>query len=450
MTNVEREFETFIQRTPKSLAALKSAEHYLPLGVGSNFRVYPPHPIFAHHAMGGHLWDVDGNEYVDFGLCFGSLMAGHCHPKVVAAVQRRLELGTMWGMPDELSEQMAREIVARFPVEQVRFTNSGTEATMHAIRLARAHTGRPKIIKMEGSYHGVHDPVLVSFKPALDAAGDIHHPNKVPASGGVIPGVVEATLPATFNDLECIETLFKENPGEVAAVIVEPIMMNISVCMPDPGYLEGLQALCRENGALLIFDEVKTGVKLARGGACEYFRMKPDIITLAKSIGGGFSLGAFAASAEIMATVASGKAFHAGTYNTNPLAMSAGIATLSEVLTDDAYVHVTRLNDKLLNGYSEIIESEGIIGYAIGAGANGTMNFTATRVRNYRDWLTIDVDLWQLYWYGMLNRGIIVQPYAWDEQWTISVAHTEADIDRHLEAFAELAPSLGRARGAAV
>jgi glutamate-1-semialdehyde 2,1-aminomutase len=377
-------------------------------------------------------------------------MAGHCHPKVVAAVQERLELGTMWGMPDELSEVMARLIVDRFPVEKVRFSNSGTEATMHAIRLARAHTGRPKIIKMEGSYHGVHDPVLVSFKPSLDVAGDIHHPTAVAASGGVIPGVVEATLPATFNDLDCVETLFRENPGEVAAVIVEPIMMNISICMPDDGYLEGLQALCRQHGALLIFDEVKTGVKLARGGACEYFSIRPDIITLAKSIGGGFSLSAFAASSEIMETIASGKAFHAGTYNTNPLAMAAGIATLRDVLTDEAYEHVNALNRRLLDGYDAIIADEGIVGYAVGAGANGTMNLTTTRVRNYRDWLTIDTELWKLYWYGMLNRGIIVQPYAWDEQWTISVAHTEEDVDRHLEAFAEIAPSLGRARGAAV
>jgi glutamate-1-semialdehyde 2,1-aminomutase len=447
MTTLEQELETFKRRTPKSLAALERASDYLPLGVGSNFRVYPPHPIFAARAKGGHLWDLDGNEYVDHGLCFGALMAGHCHPKVVEAVQARLELGTMWGMPDELSEELAREVVARFPVEKVRFANSGTEATMHAIRLARAHTGRSKVVKMEGSYHGVHDPVLVSFKPAIDLAGDARHPTPVPASEGVIQGVIDNTLPASFNDLEGVETLFKEHPDDVAAVIVEPVMMNIAICMPDDGYLQGLHALCQRYGALLIFDEVKTGVKLARGGACEYYSMKPDIVCLAKSIGGGFSLSAFAASSDIMETIASGRAFHAGTYNTNPVAMAAGIATLKHVLTEEAYRSVFGLNSRLMDGYREIMDRENVPGYVVGAGANGALMLAPKPVRNYRDWLTIDSDRWRVYWYGMLNRGIIVQPWAWDEQWTISVAHTEADIERHLAAFAEIAPSLARAKG---
>jgi glutamate-1-semialdehyde 2,1-aminomutase len=440
MNTLEGELEVFKQRTRKSLEALTRAVEYLPLGCGSNFRAYSPNPIFADHAHGGHLWDVDGNEYIDFGLCFGALMAGHCHPKVVAAIQSRLERGTMWGMPDELSEELAREICSRFPVEKVRFANSGTEATSHAIRLARAHTGRSKIIKMEGCYHGVHDAVLVSFKPALELAGDASHPNQVPASEGIPQAVVENTLPASFNDLIGVERLFEENAGQVAAVILEPIMMNIGIAMPDEGYLEGLQELCRKHGALLIFDEVKTGAKLSRGGACEYFRMKPDIITLAKSIGGGTSLAAFASSGEIMNTVGSGRAFHAGTYNTNPLAMAAGIATLKEVLTDDAYKHVFTLNERLMRGYAEIIEKAGVPGYVTGAGANGTLMLSDKRVRNYRDWLSIDDHRWRIYWFGMLNRGVIVQPWAWDEQWTISVAHTEEDIDRHLAAFADIAP----------
>lgn len=444
MNNLERELETFKGRTRKSLEALNRASEVLPLGCGSNFRAYPPHPVFADHARGGRLWDVDGNEYIDFGLCFGALMAGHCHPKVVAAIESRLERGTMWGMPDELSEELAREICSRFPVEKVRFANSGTEATMHAVRLARAHTGRSRIIKFEGCYHGVHDAALVSFKPSLELAGDATHPIPVPASEGIPQAVIDNTLPASFNDLDSVERLLKENSREVAAIILEPIMMNIGIAMPDEGYLQGLRELCREHGALLIFDEVKTGVKLRRGGASEYFSIRPDIITLAKSIGGGTSLAAFAASAEIMDTVGSGRAFHAGTYNTNPLAMAAGIATLKEVLTDDAYHRVFALNERLMKGYAEIIEREGVPGYVICAGANGTLMLSTKRVRNYRDWLSIDDHRWRIYWFGMLNRGVIVQPWAWDEQWTVSVAHTEEDIDRHIAAFADIAPMVAQ------
>jgi glutamate-1-semialdehyde 2,1-aminomutase len=298
----------------------------MPLGVSSNFRSYEPYPLFIARAQGGKVWDLDGNEYVDFNLCFGALMAGHCHPAVMKAVQQRLELGTMFGMPHEMERELAEEICARFPVEQVRFANSGTEATMHAIRLARGVTGRDKIIKMEGAYHGVHDSVMVSVKPKREHWGDAKSPNPVPASGGVPAASVQNTLVAPFNDLQAAEKIFTRYPDEIAAVIVEPIMMNVGICMPQPGYLEGLRDLTKRYGALLIFDEVKTGAKLARGGACEYFGIKPDLVCLAKSIGGGFPLAAFATSKTVMDAIAQHKVFHAGTYNTNPVVMAAGLA----------------------------------------------------------------------------------------------------------------------------
>ena len=439
---LEKELSIYESRTPGSRAALKRAEPRMPLGVASNFRSYDPWPLFVKDAKGSHIHDPDGNEYIDFNLCFGALMAGHCHPAVVAAVQERLSLGTMYGMPHSLEYDLAEEIAQRFPVDQVRFGSSGTEVTMHAIRIARGFTGRDKIIKMEGGYHGVHDSVLVSMKPKLELLGDPARPNQVPASGGVPADTLKNTLVAQFNDLETVNRLFTENPRQIAAIIVEPIMMNIGICMPEPGYLEGLREICTREGALLIFDEVKTGAKLGRGGACEYFNIKADVVTLAKSIGGGFPLAAFAASKEVMNVIAQQKVFHAGTYATNPLVMAAGLATLREVLTPAGYAHIAKVSDALVAGYKQIVAKNGIEAYVENAGANGAMLLYPSKIRNYRDWLKVDSDVWRLYWFGMLNRGVMAQPYWWDEQWTISVAHSMADIDQHLSAFEQVAPAL--------
>jgi glutamate-1-semialdehyde 2,1-aminomutase len=443
---LEKELATFEARTPGSKAALKRAEPRMPLGVASNFRSYEPWPLFVKDAKGTHIHDLDGNEYIDFNLCFGALMAGHCHPAVVAAVQERLVTGTMYGMPHTLEYDLADEICQRFPVEQVRFGSSGTEVTMHAIRIARGFTGRDKIIKMEGGYHGVHDSVLVSMKPNLDLVGDPDRPNQVPASGGVPADTVKNTLVAQFNDLKAINGLFKENPGQIAAVILEPIMMNIGICMPEPGYLEGLREICTREGALLIFDEVKTGAKLGRGGACEYFHIKADIVTLAKSIGGGFPLAAFAASKKVLDVIAEHKVFHAGTYATNPLVMAAGLATLREVLTPAGYAHIGKVSDALVSGYKQIVQKTGLEAYVESAGANGAMLLYRHKIHNYREWHAVDTNLWKLYWFGMLNRGVMAQPYWWDEQWTISVAHSMADIDKHLSAFEQVAPALAQAQ----
>jgi glutamate-1-semialdehyde 2,1-aminomutase len=443
---LQQEIATYEKRTPHSKAAHHKAEARLPLGVASNYRAYDPYPIFVRDGKGGRIHDIDGNEYIDFNLCFGSLMAGHCHPAVVKSVQAKLGTGTMFGMPHDLEWELAEEICKRFPVEMVRFSNSGTESTMHAVRLARAATGRDKIIKMEGGYHGLHDSVLVSLKPKASEVGDPKFPISVPGGGGVPKATVANTLIAQFNDLAGVEGLFAKHPGEIAAVIVEPIMMNVGILMPDEGYHQALREMTRKNGALLIFDEVKTGAKLAYGGACEFFDIKPDIVCLAKSIGGGFSLAAFASTREVMGLISDHKVFHGGTYNTNPVAMAAGLATFREVLTRDAYAHVTKLNKKLVEGYNRELKSSGLEAYLASAGANGALMFFTKPIRNYRDWLTADSELWRHYWFAMVNRGVLAQPYWWDEQWTISVAHTEADIDKHIATFAEIAPALAKAQ----
>ncbi|HSM80021.1 MAG TPA: aminotransferase class III-fold pyridoxal phosphate-dependent enzyme [Bryobacteraceae bacterium] len=443
---LQHEIETYEKRTPKSRDAHGRAVKRVPLGVGSNYRFYPPYPIFIERGQAGSVRDLDGNEYLDFNLCYGSLMAGHCHPAVMKAVEERLHTGTLFGMPHGLELELAEEICARFPVEMVRFTNSGGEATMYALRVARAFTGREKLVKIEGCYHGGHDAVSVSVKAPLELAGDPENPTPVTSSLGVLKGTTASTLVAPFNNLDAMERLFQKHPGEIAAVMLEPIMMNVAFVMPDDGYLAGLRAITKKHGALLIFDEIKTGGKLCWSGASEYFGVQPDMITLGKSIGGGFPIAAFGASREVMDGIVQQKIYHAGTYNTNPAVMAAAIATFRHVLTRDAYRHIEKLSRKIVDGYEAVIRKNGIVAYAQGAGANGALLLYPQRIRNYRDWYAVDHDLWHHYWFAMLNRGVLAQPFGWDEQWTLSVQHTEADIDRHLAVFAEVAPSLAKAQ----
>ena len=445
-TALQRELDTYVRRTPKSAEAHKHNLQRLPLGVASNYRAYDPYPIFAKEGQGSKLRDVDGNEYIDHNLTFGALMAGHCHPAVMKAVEKRLSTGTMFGMPHDMEWQLAEEICARFPVEMVRFGSSGTEATMHAVRLSRAATGRDKIIKFEGAYHGLHDSALVSVKPKAKEFGDINAPTPVPGGLGVPKGTLDNVLIATFNDLNSVERKFREYPGQIASIILEPIMMNVGLCIPEKGFLEGLREICTREGALLIFDEVKTGAKLGWGGASEYFGVKPDMICLAKSIGGGFPLAAFGTHKWVMDLISDHKVFHGGTYNTNPVSMAAGIATFREVLTRENYAHVDKLSKKLADGYRKTVAKVGLQAYIAAAGANGALMLYPQEIRNYRDWITVDEDLWRHYWFGMVNRGVMAQPYWWDEQWTISVQHTEADIDKHLAAFDDLASDLAKAQ----
>ena len=443
---LQKELETFERRTPKSAEAHKRNLKRLPLGVASNYRAYDPYPIFVKEGQGSHFCDLDGNDYVDHNLCFGALMAGHCHPAVMNAVQPRLSTGTMFGMPHDMEWQLAEEICKRFPLEMVRFGSSGTEATMHAVRLARAATGRDKILKFEGAYHGLHDAALVSVKPHAPDFGDIKNPVSVPAGLGVPKAAVANVAIATFNDLGTVERRFQESPGQIAAIILEPILMNVGLCMPQPGFLEGLREIATRNGALLIFDEVKTGAKLCWGGASEYYGVTPDMICLAKSIGGGFPLAAFGAHRSVMDLISQHKVFHGGTYNTNPVSMAAGLATFHEVLTRENYAHVEKLSKKLVDGYRRIIARVGLQAYIAQAGANGALMLYQQEIRTYRDWLGIDIDVWRHYWFGMVNRGVMPQPYWQDEQWTMSVQHTEADIVKHIAAFDDVANSLAKAQ----
>ena len=437
MTVLEREIEQYQVRTPGSRALWEKARKVMPMGTASNSRMYDPYPIFIDHAEGSKVWDVDGNEYIDHNLSFGALVVGHRNPAVMSAVANQLTIGTMYGMSHALESDLAEEICRRFPfMERVRFSNSGTECTLHALRLAKAFTGKPKIVKMEGAYHGLHDAVMVSVKPDEKQWGP-NVPSAVPASAGV--DLEDShTLVAQFNDAACLEQVLKQAQGEVATVIIEPVMMNIGVLPPKPGYLQEVRRLCNQYGALLIFDEVKTS-SMSYGGAAEYYHVVPDIVCLSKSIGGGLPLAAFACTEEIAEVIETRKMMHAGTYNANPVVIAAGLAALRDVLTPEKYEGMRALSDRLAEGYREILATAGVPAVVTNAGVNGAVTFGVESVSNYREWTRMNTDMWQCFWFGMVNRGVIAQPYWWDEQWTMSVAHNSADVDKHLAALREVA-----------
>lgn len=430
------------ERSKKSQALLAKSKKLLPLGVESHYRAIDPNPIFIDHAKGSRMWDADGNEYVDFALCFGALLVGHAHPKVLKTVNDQMKEGSMYTMPHRHDIDLAENLVERFPMDMVRFTQSGTEATMHAIRLARGHTKRSKIIKFEGGFHGCHDYVLVSTKPSLDKVGSEFEPTPVPGSAGIPTETLQNTLVATFNDLESVRNLFKKYPGQIAAVISEPVMMNTGVCLPQGDFLKKLIDLCHQHGALMILDEVKTGAKIAWGGACAVYGLQPDIICLAKTIGGGLPLGAFGGTKKVMADLENFSVSHVGTYNGNPLTVKVGAVVCTEILTKDAYTKVHKLHKKLYRGYEDILKEHRLPWFMAEVSPIGAIHFTPTQVTNYRTWAVTNQEIWKRYWFGMCNEGVIPTPYGWDEQWTISVQHTDADIERHLEVFEKIAPTL--------
>ncbi len=439
---VAREETEFRKRTHRSHEIHERGKASLPLGVSSSFQAVPPYPLFIEHAQGSHIWDYDGNEYADFHLGFGSLLVGHSHPVLVEALRDQLGKGSLYSLPCPDVVFLAEEMVRRFaPIEQVRFCNSGTEATMDALRVARAHVERDKVVKIEGSYHGHHDTVLMSTKPSVEAAGPPDRPNSVPASKGIPANVKENTIIAPYNDPEALERILSEHKGEVAAVITEAVLMNVGIMLPDEGYLQSLRDITRRHGVLLIFDEVKTGVTVAPGGITELYPVEPDLICLAKSIGGGMPIGAFGGLAEIMRHINHQEVLHLGTFNGNPMSMRAGLVTLTQLLTPEAHAHVAGLSKQLAEGYVGIIEEFDLPMHVAQIGAKGCAMFRHERARNYRAWWEIDIDVSYAYWLFLANRGILFPP-GFDDQWTVSIQHTQADIDHHLHVFQQFVREL--------
>ena len=435
----EREIARYAERTAGSQAATDRTRQVMPAGVPSSFQAYDPHPIVVRHAAGAHMTDVDGNVYVDYDMGFGALFAGHMHPAVRRAVAEQLDSGTLYVTPCELNGEVGEILRDRYGFPMWRPTNSGTEATMDAIRLARGVTGRERIVKVEGGYHGHHDEVMISNKPPLDLAGPADRPNSVPQSAGITQGTIDDVIVIPYNDPEALDRAL--SGGDVACFIVEPVMENIGICLPDPGYLEAVREITERHGTLLIFDEVKTGITAGYGGATNQLGVRPDLITLAKSIGGGFPVGAFGGRADLMEHITDGTVLHLGTYNGNPLVMAAVKATLTEACTRDVVGETVDRNHRLVEACQSIIDDSGIPAHTVEFGAKGCITWSRERVRNYRDYKATDFDLAFAQWIHGINRGVLLPP-GLDEQWLISVMHTDEDAMRYADVFGEFVAEL--------
>src|SRR3954462_11547085 len=432
---MERERARLLERTKKSGDYYIRAKAVMPGGVPSQFQKNDPWPTYLTHGRGSQGWDVDGNQYTDFHNGFGVMCVGHANPTIAAAVKARMDEGTHFAAPTEGSIIVAEELRRRWGLPHWRFTNSGTESTMDAIHLARGLTGRDVIVKIEGTYHGHHDAVMVSVKPPADRMGDRDSPASVPYGEGYPDAMTALTRAVPFNDADALERLLGELDGQAAGVIMEPAMMNINIVPPVAGYLERVREITRAHGITLIFDEVKTGAAVAPGGATELYGVTPDLVCLAKAICGGLPGGAIGVTDELAALMADGRVRQQGTFNGNPLVMAAAQATLTEVLTADAYAKLHADNQRLMAGCERVIAEYGLPAHTVGMGSKGCVVFSTEPVREYRDYLTrIHHDLSDLAWLYHMNNGIFMTP-GQDEEWTLSVLHTDADLARYVEVF---------------
>jgi glutamate-1-semialdehyde 2,1-aminomutase len=371
------------------------------------------------------------------------MVVGHAHPLVVQAIAERAAKGTHFAQPVEDDIIVAKDLARRFKQPQWRFTNSGTESTLDAVRLARGFTGRSRIVKIEATYHGHHDTLMVSVEPNPQKMGPADEPASVPQTEGIPKEVSDLTSVIAFNNLEQLERIFKRYPNQIAALIVEPVMMNLGMVLPEEGYLAKAKEICHANGALLIFDEVKTGCTLAPGGATERFGVVPDLVTLAKAIGGGVPCGAVGGRADVMGVIDAGRVAQYGTFNGNPLTMAAARTTLTEILTPRAYAHFDALSEVLGGGLRDVIKEFDLPFHVIAIGARGGITYRKDRVRNYRDYLDIDKRWAYVSWLYQCNRGVLMAPGA-EENWTLSVQHSEEDVQRYVDNFRELARDLRR------
>jgi len=437
------EYEAIFLRGQRTSAALaERARRSLAGGVTSSWQISRPQPIWISHGAGSKVYDADGIEYVDLHGGYGVMAVGHAHPRIVQAVSERVARGTHFAQPTEDAIVVAENLAQRFGLPKWRFANSGTEATMDAVHLMRAVTGRPKIVKVEGSYHGHHDSVQVSVYQDLESLGPASRPHSVRASSGIPKEITDLTLVVPFNDLSVVERVFDEEGDRIAGMIVEPIMMNIGIIPPDPGYLESLRDVTRRHGALLTYDEVKTGLTVGPGGATRLFGVTPDIVCLAKAMGGGLSGAAIGGTQDVMGSIERADYDQVGTFNGNPLLMAAARAALTEVLTDDAYTRFDRLREQMLSGCEEIIARHELAAYVVALGAKGCVTFSPTRIRNYRDFLQIDDRFSHCHWLFQMGGGVLLPPWGKAEQWMLSVQHSPEDAQRFLENFARFAGAL--------
>lgn len=409
----------------KSEELFKEAQNYLPGGVNSPVRAYKPYPFFAKEAKGSKIIDVDGNSYIDYCLAYGPLVLGHANEKIIGKVAEQLKIGSAYGVPTENEIKLAKLVIKKVPcAEMVRFVNSGTEATMSAIRLARAATGKKKIIKFEGSYHGAHDYVLV--KSGSGAAG-------LPDSPGVPEDTTKNTVLIPFNDEEAVVDLIEREKNDIAAIIVEPIMGNVGFIPPKEDYLKFLREMTGQNNIILIFDEVITGFRIAEGGAQEYFGVTPDLVTFGKILGGGFPIGALAGKKEIMEMIApAGTVYQAGTFNGNPVSITAGLAMLNQ-LNDNFYAESKRKGKMIRTGIQDILSDNNLNFKISGLSSMFQLYFTDKEVYDYISAKSADTEKFNQYFQTLLKNGVFIPPSQF-ECCFISSMHDNEDIQKTLEA----------------
>lgn len=409
----------------KSEELFKEAQNYLPGGVDSPVRAYKPYPFFAKEAKGSKITDVDGNSYIDYCLAYGPLVLGHANEKIMDKVAKQLKIGSAYGVPTENEIKLAKLVIKKVPcAEMVRFVNSGTEATMSAIRLARAATGKKKIIKFEGSYHGAHDYVLV--KSGSGAVG-------LPDSPGVPGDTTKNTVLIPFNDEEAVVDLIKREGNDIAAIIVEPIMGNVGFIPPKGDYLKFLREITSQNDIILIFDEVITGFRIAEGGAQEYFGVTPDLVTFGKILGGGFPIGALAGKKEFMEMISpAGTVYQAGTFNGNPVSITAGLAMLNQ-LNDDFYAESDRKGNMIRTGIQDILSDNNLDFKIVGLSSMFQLYFTDKEVYDYNSAKSADTEKFNQYFQTLLKKGVFIPPSQF-ECCFISSMHDNEDIQKTLEA----------------
>jgi glutamate-1-semialdehyde 2,1-aminomutase len=432
---IEEEEKKFVDRQPGSRAMSERAMKALAGGVTSNWQITRPQAVWISHGRGSKIYDVDGNEYVDMHGGYGAGLAGHAHPAIVEAVQDQVTRGTHFAQPTEDAIAAAEELGKRWGLPLWRFFSTGTESTMEAVHLMRSITGRDYIVKVEGGYHGHHDSVQVSVTPDAEDVGSVERPNQVPATSGIPRAIRDLTLVTHFNNLEHLDGVLTEYEGKVAGMIVEPIIMNAGIILPDDGYLAGLKELLHRHGALLSFDEVKTGLTVGPGGATRHYGVTPDIVCLAKSIGGGLVVGAIGGTADAMGHVADGGYEMVGTFSGNPLSVRTVRTVLEQVATPDAYDEIDKIRQRVDEELTRAITECGLPAHVVSVGAKGCVTFSTTRVRNYRDFLEVDDRYNHGHWLVQHNGGVFLPPWGKTEQWLFSVQHDEADVDRFVENF---------------
>src|SRR3954452_23900470 len=420
---IEREESRLNAATRKSQEMYERARVHLSGGVASSYQLRDPWPIYLERGSGPKVWDVDGNQMYDFHNGFGSMVQGHAHPAIEKAIRDRYPSGTHFAAPTEDSIVVGDELARRWGLPKWRFTNSGSESTMDAIRIARGVTGRETMVKIFGSYHGHHDGVMVSIGVEYDKIGDHENLQSLPYGAGIPQAVVDLTIPVPFNDAGAMERRIErliDEGRKPACVIMEAAMMNLGVVLPEPGYLQAVREITARHGIILIFDEVKTGLCVAAGGATERFGVTPDLVTLAKALGGGTPVGAIGGTEEVVAAVEDGTVYQVGTYNGNPLSLAATRANLLEVLTPDAYAKLDHLNDRILSGCEAVIRKHNLPGYAVGVGSKGCVTFSPAKIVDYETFkANQDKDLSELAWLYNMNRGIFIRPGG-GEGWRLS------------------------------